>query len=112
MICKSWASGEYIEDTWGGLETKMFQMAPYTNMPDDVKKMAEETEAAITAGKLQPLMPVVGQDGKEVECKGGDHLADGQILGMSFYVNGIDDKIPGSKAGIFSPLSPPLAGGV
>src|SRR6478672_10490849 len=81
------------EDVWGGLETKMFQMAPYTKLPDDVKKMGEETEAAITAGKLQRFKcPVVGQDGKEVECKGGDHLADGQILGMSFYVKGIDDK--------------------
>jgi basic membrane protein A and related proteins len=84
------------EDVWGGLDSKMFQMAPYTNMPDDVKKMAEETEAAITAGKLQPFKcPVVGQDGKEVECQGGDRLADGQVLGMSFYVKGIDEKIPG-----------------
>src|SRR6202165_2829898 len=84
------------QDTWGGLETKMFEMAPYTNMPDDVKKMAEDTEAALTAGKLLPFKcPVVGQDGKEVECKRGDHLADGQILGMNFYVKGIDDKMPG-----------------
>jgi basic membrane protein A and related proteins len=81
---------------WGGLETKMFQMAPYTNMPDDVKKMAEDTEAAITSGKLQPFKcPVMDQDGKEVECKGGDHLADPQVLGMNFYVKGIDDKMPG-----------------
>src|SRR6266852_5264298 len=84
------------EDTWGGLESKMFAMAPYTNMPADVKKMAEATQAAITAGKLYPFKcPVVGQDGKEVECKGGDHLADGQVLGMNFYVKGVDDKIPG-----------------
>jgi basic membrane protein A len=84
------------EDTWGGLETNMFAMAAYTNMPDDVKKMAEDTQAAITAGKLFPFKcPVVGQDGKEVECKGGDRLADGQVLGMNFYVKGIDDKIPG-----------------
>src|SRR5277367_1098722 len=84
------------EDTWGGLETKMFQMAPYTNMPDDVKKMAEDTEAALTAGKLQPFKcPVVGQDGKEVECKGGDHLADEQVLSMNYYIKGIDDKLPG-----------------
>jgi basic membrane protein A len=84
------------EDIWGGLESKMFEMAPYTNMPDDVKKMAEDTQAAITAGKLYPFKcPVVGQDGKEVECKGGDHLADGQVLGMNFYVKGVDDKIPG-----------------
>ena len=88
----SWKS----EDIWGGLDSSMFAMAPYTNMPDDVKKMAEDTQAAITAGKLYPFKcPVVGQDGKEVECKGGDHLADGQVLGMNFYVKGIDDKIPG-----------------
>jgi basic membrane protein A len=89
-----WAS----EDTWGGLKSKMVVMAPFTNMPDDVKKLAEDTEAAITGGKLFPFKcPVMDQDGKEVECKGGDHLADGQVLGMNFYVKGVDDKIPGGK---------------
>ena len=84
------------EDTWDGLKEKMVVMAPYTNMPDDVKKMAEDTEAAITAGKLHPFKcPIMGQDGVAVECKGGDRLADGQVLGMNFYVKGIDDKIPG-----------------
>jgi basic membrane protein A len=84
------------EDTWDGLKEKMVVMAPYTNMPDDVKKLAKDTEAAIIAGTLKPFKcPILGQDGKEVECKGGDHLADGQVLGMNFYVKGIDDKIPG-----------------
>src|SRR5262245_54081117 len=84
------------EDFWGGLKSKLVVMATYTNMPDDVKKLAEETEAAITEGKLHAFKcPIVGQDGKEVECKGGTHLDDGQILGMNFYVKGIDDKIPG-----------------
>jgi basic membrane protein A and related proteins len=84
------------EDTWGGLETKMFQMAPYTNMPDDVKKMAEDTQAAITEGKLQPFKcPVIDQDGKAVPCEGGDHLSDKQVLSMNFYVKGVDEKMPG-----------------
>ena len=83
------------EDFWGGLKSKLVVMAPYTNMPDDVKKLAEDTEAAIIADKLFPFKcPVVGQDGKAVECK-GDHLDDGQVLGMNFYVKGIDDKVPG-----------------
>jgi len=83
------------EDTWGGLDVNMVQMAPYKNMPDDVKKMAEETEAAIKSGKLNPFKcPVYGQDGKEIECKGNGALSDEQILGMNFYVKGIDDKIP------------------
>ncbi|KZD21644.1 BMP family ABC transporter substrate-binding protein [Tardiphaga robiniae] len=84
------------EDTWAGLKEKMVVMAPYTNMPDDVKKMAMDTEAAIIAGTLKPFKcPIMGQDGKEVECKGGDALDPGQVLGMNFYVKGIDDKIPG-----------------
>ena len=83
------------EDSWGGLASKMVVMAPFTNMPDDVKKSAEDTEAAIVAGKLHPFKcPVVDQDGKTVECKGGDHLDDGQVLGMNFYVKGVDDKVP------------------
>lgn len=87
-----WATG----DVWGGLNSKIVQMAAYTNMPDDVKKMATDTEAAITAGKLHPFKcPVLAQDGKPVECKGGANLDDGQILGMNFYIKGIDDKLPG-----------------
>ena len=83
-------------DTWGGLKSKLVVMAPYTNMPDDLKKMAQATEAAIVAGTLHPFKcPVVAQDGKAVECKNGKNLEDGQILSMNFYVKGVDDKVPG-----------------
>src|SRR5277367_4279717 len=94
---KAQMDGKWATDNdWDGLKAKMVVMAPYTNMPDDVKKLAMDTEAAITAGKLFPFKcPIVDQDGKTVECKGGDHLDDGQVLGMNFYVKGIDDKIPG-----------------
>jgi len=88
-----WATG----DVWGGLNSKIVQMAPYTNMPDDVKKLATDTEAAISAGTLHPFKcPVLAQDGKPVECKGGANLDDGQILSMNFYIKGIDDKLPGN----------------
>jgi len=82
-------------DTWDGFDKGMVTMAPFTNMPDDVKKMAEETEAAIKSGKLHPFKcPVVNQDGATVECKGGDHLDPGQILSMNWYVKGIEEKVP------------------
>jgi basic membrane protein A and related proteins len=84
------------EDTWGGLDSGMVVMAPYTNMPDDVKKLAADTEAKIKSGAFHPFAcPITDQDGKTVECKGGTHLDAGQILSMNFYVKGIDDKIPG-----------------
>ncbi|KAB0266157.1 BMP family ABC transporter substrate-binding protein [Microvirga brassicacearum] len=83
------------QDLWGGFDSGMVVMSPFKNMPDDVKKMAEETEAAIKSGKLNPFKcPVIKQDGSEVECKGTGALSDEQVLGMNFYVKGIDDKLP------------------
>jgi basic membrane protein A len=83
-------------DTWGGLNSDLVIMAPYTNMPDDVKALAMKTEADIKSGELHPFKcPVIAQDGSTVECKGGSHLADAQILSMNYYVKGVDDKIPG-----------------
>src|SRR6202035_3365629 len=50
-------------DIWGGLGSNLVVMAPYTNMPDDVKKMAMDAEAKIKAGTLHPFKcPVVDQD--------------------------------------------------
>jgi simple sugar transport system substrate-binding protein len=83
------------QDTWGGFAANMVNMSPYKNMPDDVKKMAQETEEAIRSGKLNPFKcPILKQDGSEVECKGNGALSDEQILSMNFYVKGIDDKLP------------------
>jgi basic membrane protein A and related proteins len=87
----SWTS----QDTWGGLASTMVQMAAYTNMPDDVKKLATETEAALRAGTLHPFTcPLRDQQGRDVECQDGNHLADAQIRSMTYYVKGIDDRLP------------------
>lgn len=87
----SWKS----HDTWDGFDKGLVQMAPFTNMPADVKAMAEKTEASIKSGALHPFhCPIMDQTGKTVECKGGDHLAADQILGMNWYVKGIDEKVP------------------
>ena len=93
--------GALIDERLGGVgfltrvASGMVAMSPYTNMPDDVKKMAMDTEAGIKSGKLNVFKcPITNQDGKTVECKGGDHLDEGQIRSMNWYVKGIDDKLP------------------
>ena len=84
------------EDFWGGLKSQDRRHGALHQHARRREEAGEDTEAAIIDGKLQPFKcPVIGQDGKEVECKGGTHLDDGQVLGMNFYVKGIDDKIPG-----------------
>jgi simple sugar transport system substrate-binding protein len=83
------------EDTWGGFAAHMLKMAPFTNMPDDVKALATKTEEDIKSGALNPFAcPVYDQSGKEVECKGKGALSDEQVLSMNWYVKGIDDKLP------------------
>lgn len=81
-------------DVWEGLKEGMVQMAPYTNMPDDVKKLAMETEAAIISGKLHPFQgPIKDQSGKLV-AKAGEVIDVGTLLGMNYYVEGVQGSLP------------------
>ncbi|MFT4159414.1 BMP family ABC transporter substrate-binding protein [Shinella sp.] len=82
------------EQIWDGLKDGILTMAPYTNMPDDVKKAAEDVEAKIRSGELHPFTgPVKKQDGSDW-LAAGQVSDDGTLLGMNFYVAGVDDKLP------------------
>jgi simple sugar transport system substrate-binding protein len=63
-------------------------------MPDDVKALATETEAKIKSKAFNPFTgPITKQDGTEW-LKAGEVAEDGVLLGMNFYVKGVDDKLP------------------
>jgi basic membrane protein A and related proteins len=82
------------QDVWHGMKEGNVVMAPYTNMPDDVKKLAEETEAKIKSGDFNPYTgPITKQDGTEW-LKAGEVADNGTLLGLNFYVKGVDDKLP------------------
>ncbi|WP_127145312.1 BMP family ABC transporter substrate-binding protein [Pelagibacterium montanilacus] len=82
------------ENIWDGLESGILTMAPYTNMPDDVAALAAETEEAIKAGDLVVFSgPINRQDGTEWLAE-GDVADDETLLGMNFYVEGVDDQLP------------------
>ena len=82
------------EDTWDGMGPGMVAMAPYTNLPDDVVAMAKETQAKITSGEFHPFTgPIDKQDGS-MAIGEGEVLDDGTLLGMNWYVKGVDDKLP------------------
>lgn len=81
-------------DVWAGMAEGHVVMAPYTNMPDDVKKLAEETEAKIKSGEFDPFTgPVKKQDGSDWLAD-GEVAEEGVLLGLNFYVEGVDDKLP------------------
>jgi basic membrane protein A and related proteins len=82
------------DNVWHGLKEGMVQMAPYTNMPDDVKAMAEETERRIASGELHPFKgPIRKQDGTEVIGE-GETISDQDLLGMNYYVEGVEGELP------------------
>jgi len=81
------------DNVWLGIKDGAVKLAPYTNMPDDVKAMAEATEKKIAGGWNPFTGPVSKQDGTPW-LKDGEVSDDGTLLGMNFYVKGIDDKLP------------------
>ena len=66
-------------DTWGGMDTGMVEMAPYTNVPPAVEIVAKNLEAAIKSGELDPF---------------GGKFTVGELLGMNKYLPGIDAQVP------------------
>lgn len=87
----SWAT----KDTWDGLKQKMVELAPYgPAVPDDVKKLADETKEKIIAGELHPFTgPIMKQDGSPW-LKEGEKASDKDLLSMNFFVQGVEGSLP------------------
>ncbi|QDL94136.1 BMP family ABC transporter substrate-binding protein (plasmid) [Paroceanicella profunda] len=82
-------------DTWGGFDTGMVQLAEFSDkIPEDVKKLAMDARDAIAAGTLHPFTgPINKQDGSPWLAE-GEVADDGTLLGMNFYVEGIEGDLP------------------
>ncbi|MEM6848330.1 MAG: BMP family ABC transporter substrate-binding protein [Pseudomonadota bacterium] len=81
-------------DTWYGLAKGNVAMAPYLNMPDAIAEKARVTEAAITSGELEPFTgPINKQDGSPWLAEGAT-ASEGELLGLNFYIEGVDGQIP------------------
>lgn len=83
------------EDTWDGLKDKMVEMAPYGDaVPEDVRKMADEVKQSIIDGTFHPFQgPIKNQKG-ELVVKEGEVLSDGDLVGLNWYVEGVEGSIP------------------
>lgn len=83
------------DDTWGGIKSGMVGIGPFADfVPKDVVAMAEKTIEDIKSGALHPFQgPIKDQSGKLV-VKEGEVIPDGELLGMNWYVEGVDGKLP------------------
>lgn len=87
----TWAS----EDTWGGIASGLVGFAEYgENVPDDVKAAADLVREGIVAGTMHPFQgPLLNQAGEEI-IPAGENLDDGVLLGMNYYVEGVQGDLP------------------
>jgi simple sugar transport system substrate-binding protein len=81
-------------DTWKGLASGMVEMAPYRNMHPDTKFEAIKMQKELTEGKMHSFEgPIYNQAG-ELMVPEGEVAPDGMLLGMNWYVKGIDGTVP------------------
>jgi|TARA_R110002124_G_scaffold92599_5_gene235155 simple sugar transport system substrate-binding protein len=83
------------EDVWGGFKSGMVELAPYNQaIPEDVIALAMETQKGIEDGSILPFAgPFNKQDGS-VGAAEGSALDDGTLLGMNWYVEGVEGQLP------------------
>ncbi len=95
----TWSTGEGPDyragDTWEGLSTGMLKLSEFANMPDDVIAKANEVTAGIIDGSIQIFKgPLRDNTGKEI-LPAGKVLDDGALLGMDYYLEGVNGTVPG-----------------
>ena len=82
------------EQIWWGMKEDLVRLAEFSpKVPAAVKKLVEEKTSAIKAGSFHPFAgPIKDQTGKEVVAA-GQILDDGALLGMNFFVEGVQGTI-------------------
>lgn len=93
VINGTWKS----EDLWPGIAEGATDLAPLNDaIPADVKKLVMDKKQAIKDGEIRVFDgPVFDQSGKEVIAKGAT-MSDGDLKGFSWYVKGVEGKLPQS----------------
>jgi len=91
IIDGTWES----QDTWDGIASGMVAFPEYNaDVPDDVKAAAEIVREGIVDGTLHAFQgPIMNQAGEEILAE-GEVLDDGALLGMNFYVQGVQGELP------------------
>ena len=80
---------------WGGMADGAVDVASWSeSISDETMKKIEEAAANIRDGSFHPITgPIVDQDGTERLAE-GETIADGDLLGINWLVQGVETRIP------------------
>jgi len=87
----SWES----QDVWKGIDSGMVAFAGYNDsVPADVQAAAELVKEGIVGGTMHPFQgPILNQAGEQVVGE-NEVIDDEVLLGMNFYVEGVQGELP------------------
>jgi simple sugar transport system substrate-binding protein len=92
VIDGTWTTGNYF----GHMNDGSVQMAPFTNMPDNVRMKAAEIKQAISDGKYFAFTGPIKDNTGKLQLADGVVADDAHLNSMMYYVEGIDAKVPGN----------------
>jgi len=86
----TWQSG----DAWLGFDSGVVQLAPFTNMPDDVAAMAQDSIDKLSRGEMHTWAgPIRKQDGTPI-VSAGEVIPEADLHAMNYYVEGVTGSYP------------------
>ena len=86
----NWKTGDYF----GHMKDDVVQMAPFTNMPDNVKAFAQKIKEGIRDGKYFAFTGPIKDNTGKLQLKDGEVATDAHLNSMMYYVEGIDATVP------------------
>ena len=92
VIDGTWKTNDYF----GHMNDDVVQMAPFTNMPADVKAKAQKIKDDIRNGKYFAFTGPIKDNTGKIQLKAGEIADDAHLNSMMYYVEGIDAKVPGN----------------
>ena len=90
VIDGTWKTNDYF----GHMNEDVVQMAPFTNMPNDVKAFAQKIKEGITNGKYFAFTGPIKDNTGKLQLKDGEIADDAHLNSMMYYVEGIDAQVP------------------
>lgn len=89
----TWETHSY----WGGLNDDVVQLADFSPLVgDDVRALVEAEKEKLVSGTTDVFCgPIFDQNG-ELKVAEGECMADGDMLGFAWFVEGVEGTIPGN----------------
>tara|TARA_Y100000389_G_scaffold196881_1_gene230497 strand:+ start:4831 stop:5889 length:1059 start_codon:yes stop_codon:yes gene_type:complete len=90
VIDGNWES----EDYFGHMNEGVVMMAPFTNMPDEVRSIAADIMQQISDGEYFAFTGPIKDQSGEIRIQAGKVATDGELNSMDYYVEGITARFP------------------